>query len=590
MVEDTGQEYSAAFLIHPLYYQHPMRANYLLLSFILVSLSACGEQNSNTRNSAQMVVTQDTPNVMLILADDLAYSDLGAYGSEIETPHLDQLASAGVLFTRFHTSAMCSPSRAMLLTGVDQHKNGYGTMGEYLDSSQRGQPGYEGFLNDQVVTVASLLQQAGFNTYMTGKWHLGAASMPSNRGFDRTFILLQGAGSHFDNTGYARGQPTVDYFRNAEAVELPADFYSSDAYTDEMISYIDRDKDSGQPFFGYLAFSAPHFPLHAPTELIDKYEERYMVGWDVIRQQRHDALKTLGFIDANAEMAERLERVPPWNQVSAEDKRYQARKMAVYAAMVDRLDQNVGILVEYLKSIDEYDNTVFLFLSDNGPESNDFTTYPIVPTATEWIAETFDNSYENLGKDGSYIYYGERWAHVGAAAHRYHKTVVTQGGINVPLIISYGEGLPQGRIVSEFSSVVDITPTILDLVGTQHPGTEFAGRPIHAMSGQSILPYLRDQQDFIYPEGSGNGFELFGHNAYISGNWKILRLQDPYGDFTWGLYDLDKDPAELNNLAEQNPEKFQELLQLYSQYEIANGVIQVPEGWKMFENLGGSRQ
>ena len=406
---------------------------------------------------------------------------------------------------------------------------------------------------------------------------------------DRTFILLQGAGSHFDNTGYASARPIVDYFRNGEAVELPDDFYSSDAYTDEMIKYIEEGRASNQPFFGYLAFSAPHFPLHAPADLINKYIERYMVGWDVIRQQRHENMKELGLIHTDAEMAVRLERVPPWNEVSIEDQSYQAKKMAVYAAMVDRIDQNVGKLVNYLKSIDEYDNTAFFFLSDNGPEAVDFTTYPILPVATDWIAETFDNSYENLGNQGSYIYYGERWAHVSAAAHSFHKTVITQGGINVPLIFSYAKALPQNRIVTDFSSMVDITPTILDLVNVTHPVNIFNGRSIHNMDGRSIIPYLEGTAESIYPLGEGNGFELFGHNAYISGNWKITRLQVPYGDFTWGLYDIGKDPAELNNLAEQNPEKFQELLALYEKYTESNGVIQVPEGWRMFENLGSSQ-
>ena len=323
-----------------------------LLAFIACDSHELGE-------SAKL---SSPPNIMLILADDLALSDLGAYGGEIDTPNIDRLATEGLLFTRFHSSAMCSPSRAMLLTGVDQHKNGYGTMGEYLDSSQVGRPGYEGFLNNQVVTLASVLQQSGFSTYMTGKWHLGSAALPSQRGFDKTFILQQGAGSHFDDTGYASAQPTVDYFRNGEAIKLPENFYSSDTYTSEMIQYIREGQNLDKPFFGYLAFSAPHFPLHAPTELIEKYEERYMRGWDVIRQQRHDSLKDNGLISGEAIMAERLERVPAWEDVSEDQRKYQARKMAVYAGMVDSLDQNVGKLISFLKSIGEYDNTVFLFL------------------------------------------------------------------------------------------------------------------------------------------------------------------------------------------------------------------------------------
>lgn len=553
-----------------------------LLTTVVAIVSSCSER---TMESVQST-SQDSPNIMLILADDLAYSDLGAYGSEIETPNIDLLAKQGVVFTRFHTSAMCSPSRAMLLTGVDQHKNGYGTMGEYLATEQRGQPGYEGYLNNQVVTVANMLKTSGFDTYMTGKWHLGDSSLPYNRGFDRSFTLLQGAGSHFNNTGYAPQRTTVDYYRNAELTDLPDDFYSSDFYTSEMIQYIDEGRDSENSFFGYLAFSAPHFPLHAPSDLTEKYVEHYQVGWDVIRKQRHESLKALGLIDQEALMARRIEGVPAWEELNTEDQRYQAKKMAIYAAMVDSVDQNIGKLIAYLKSIDEYDNTVFIFLSDNGPESNDFASERTVPSVTDWIASTFDNSYENLGNEGSFVYYGKPWAHVGAAAHRFHKTVMTQGGINSPLIISYPNSVPQNQVVSEFSSVVDITPTILELAGVSHPGAKFQGRSVHGMDGRSILPYLRGQEENIYPPGTGNGFELFGHNAFISANWKILRLMEPYSDFTWGLYDLDKDPAELNDLSTQFPQKFQEMLALYSDYESRNGLIQVPEGWKMFENLG----
>ena len=553
-----------------------------LLTAAVVTVSSCREQAVRSAQTAD----QESPNIMLILADDLAYSDLGAYGSEIETPNIDLLAEQGVMFTRFHTSAMCSPSRAMLLTGVDQHKNGYGTMGEYLATEQRGQPGYEGYLNNQVVTVANMLKTSGFNTYMTGKWHLGNSSLPSNRGFDRSFTLLQGAGSHFNNTGYAPQRTTVDYYRNAEPAELPDNFYSSNFYTSEMIQYIEDGRESENPFFGYLAFSAPHFPLHAPSDLIEKYIERYQVGWDVIRNQRHESLKALGVIDQQALMAKRIDGVPAWEELDTEEQRYQAKKMAVYAAMVDSVDQNIGELIAYLKSIDEYDNTVFIFLSDNGPESNDFASERTVPSVTDWITDTFDNSYENLGNEGSFIYYGKPWAHVGAAAHRFHKTVMTQGGINSPLIISYPNSVPQNRVVTEFSSVVDITPTILEFAGALHPGTDFQGRLVHGMDGRSILPYLRSQEETIYPPGTGNGFELFGHNAFISANWKILRLMEPYGDFTWGLYDLDKDPAELNDLSVQFPGIFQEMLALYADYESRNGLIQVPEGWKMFENLG----
>jgi arylsulfatase A-like enzyme len=552
-----------------------------ILLFLLVPGLIAGCQ----REPLEKPVPEKPVNVMLILADDLAYTDLSTYGSEIQTPNIDNLAAEGFQFNHFHTAAMCSPSRAMLLTGVDQHKNGYGTMAEFLATEQRGKPGYEGYLNDDVVTVASVLQQHDFHTYMTGKWHLGAQSLPSTRGFDETYILVQGAGSHFNNTGYASTQPTVDYRRNGDPVTLPDDFYSSDFYTDQMIEFIDTHKDDDKPFFGYLAFSAPHWPLHAPEESIEKYADRYDAGWDVIRKERHDKLKELGLIGKDAVMAPRLARIPAWDEVSAEEQRYQAKEMAVFAAMVDRLDENVGKLVNYLKSIDEYDNTVFIFLSDNGPEAVDFTTFPIFPPATNWIRENFDNSYENLGLEGSYQFYGGHWAHVGATAHRLHKTIVTQGGIQSPLIISAPKILRKQQRVNEFASVLDITPTILDLANVEPPKGTFRHKAVHEMDGRSMLPFLRGDEPGIYGESEGVGFELFGHNAFISGHWKVLRLQAPYGDGTWGLYDLSKDPAELNDLGQQEPERLATMVAQYEAYVQSNGVIQVPDGWTMFGSI-----
>lgn len=548
---------------------------------ILLCLTLC----TFIAGCSQTAISPEPPNIMLILADDLAYTDLSIYGGEIQTPNIADLAAQGIQFNHFHTAAMCSPSRAMLLTGVDQHRNGYGTMAEFVSTEQKGQPGYEGYLNNDVVTVAALLQQHGFHTYMTGKWHLGAQSLPNTRGFDETYILVQGAGSHFNNTGYSSLQPTVDYRSNGEQVTLPEDFYSSDFYTDQMIEFIETNKNDGKPFFGYLAFSAPHWPLHAPKQLIEKYADRYQAGWDVIRKERHDQLKKLGLIGEDAVMAPRLARIPAWDELTDQEQRYQAKKMAVFAAMVDRLDENVGKLVNYLKSIDEYDNTVFIFLSDNGPEAIDFTTFPIYPPATDWVRENFDNSYENLGLDGSYQFYGGHWAHVGATAHRLHKTIVTQGGIQAPLIISYPKLLVKQQRVSAFANVLDIAPTILDLVNVDLPQGTFKGRSVHVMDGRSMLPYLQGDAPSIYGDTEGAGFELFGHNAFISGHWKVLRLQSPYGDGSWKLYDLSKDPAELNDLGEQKPERLQTMVSQYAEYVKSNGVIQVPKGWTMFDSV-----
>ncbi len=559
-------------------------ALFVLTAVGVLCLGSC------TQNLTSGVAAPERPNIIVILADDLAFSDLEPYGSEIETPNIGQLAEDGMTFTYFHTSAMCSPSRAMLLTGVEQHRTGYGTMQEFLSDNQRGQPGYEGYLNDRVVTLAELFGSNGYHTYMTGKWHLGTQSPPSERGFQRSFTLMQGAGSHFNNEGYADFMPTVSYLRDGEPVELPDDFYSSDFYTDEIIRYIDEGRESGQPFFAYLAFTAPHWPLHAPAEDIAKYANAYREGWEVLRQRRFAALERAGIVAPGTQISPSLETVPDWDTLTPEEQRYQARLMAVYAAMVDRLDQNIGRLLAYLERTGQRDNTIIVFTSDNGPEAIDFTTDPIFPPATDWVAENYYNSIESLGSPQSYPFYGRPWAQAGAAGQRYYKTFIAQGGIHSPLIISWPGHIESGGRTRAFATLLEIAPTLLDAAGIERPATRSAGSFVEPMAGRSMLPYLRGEADSIYAEWDGQGFELFGNQAYIAGDWKIMRLRRPAGTGEWRLYNLALDPNELNDVSAEHPEIFARLRRSYDSYVEDNGLILPPDTYDMFEELVDDEQ
>ncbi|MGB3712332.1 MAG: arylsulfatase [Erythrobacter sp.] len=538
-------------------------------------LSAC-------TTGTERVAEVDRPNIIVILADDLAYSDIEPYGGEIETPNLARLADNGMTFTYFHTSPMCSPSRAMLLTGVAQHRTGYGTMAEFLAENQVGARGYEGQLNDRVLTIAERLRSGGYRTYMTGKWHLGRDSEPSSRGFDRSFTLIQGAGSHFDERGYAEFMPTVTYLRDGEPTELPDDFYSTDAYTDELIRYLDEDREEGKPFFAYLAYTAPHWPLHAPEETIAKYEGKYAEGWSALRQKRFDALKEAGIIPADAPMSDEHPDVPDWDSLTPEQQAHQAKIMAVYAAMVDRIDQNLGRLIAHLEATGELDNTVIIFTSDNGPEAIDFTTDPIFPPATNWVAENFDNSTENLGGPLSYPFYGRPWAQAGAAGHRYYKTFVTQGGIHAPMIISWKGRIDSGGKTRAFATLLDIAPTLLEMAGIDAARSAGDGRPVEPMAGKSMLPYLSGRSDAIYPEWDGQSFELFGNEAFISGDWKIQRLRKPAGDGEWKLFNLARDPNETRDIRAAHPDVFARLMEGHQSYIEQNGVILAPDDYEMF--------
>ncbi len=519
------------------------------------------------------------PNFLLIVADDLGFSDIGAFGSEIETPHLDALAERGVKLTDFHSAPACSPTRSMLLTGTDHHIAGIGTMVEVATPEIQGLPGYEGYLNERVVTVTELLRDAGYTTLISGKWHLGMTleTSPHARGFEKSFALLPGGHNHYGIGGIAAvrgGQPL--YTEGGSFVpKLPEDFYSSDYFTDRLIGFL-REREDGRPFFAYLPFSAPHWPLQAPREVIAKYKGRYDAGPEALRQERLERLKALGLAPRDVTAHPVVSDEKPWEELTDEERAVSARSMEVYAAMVDRMDWNIGRVVSYLEQTGELDDTVVIFLSDNGAEGAIVEALPVIgPHIAQHIRENYDNSLENIGNGNSYVWYGPRWAQAATAPSRLYKAFTSQGGIRVVSFFSW-PGFTRKGAGTAFSTVQDITPTLLELAGIVHPGNSYEGRPIEAPRGVSLVRYLDNRQEFAHGPDHATGWELFGRRAIRQGDWKAVFIPEPWGPGRWQLYDLGRDPGEVEDLAARSPGKLDELLRLWDRYVEETGVFLGP--------------
>lgn len=511
-----------------------------------------------------------SPNILLIVADDLGYADIGAFGGEIDTPNLDALAKEGLRLTDFHSAATCSPTRSMLLSGVDNHVAGLGSMAELTVDEQRGQPGYEGYLNDRVAPFPALLKQAGYHTYMAGKWHLGLseARSPAVRGFEKSFVLLRGADDHVAQPWNTRIDPSQPYYReDGQLATVPADFYSTNFYADKLVSYLKADQGDGQPFLAYLAFTAPHWPLQAPAEAIAKYAHRYDAGYEALREERIARQKALGILPRGFQPAPALPHWPKWQSLTPAQQQQEAKRMAVYAAMVDVLDQNVGKVIRQLKETGQYDNTVVIFISDNGAEGQH------VVARTTQVKR--DNSLANIGEASSYAGYGPNWAQVSALPFNLFKGYSHEGGITVPAIVRYPSHLGRGQIVRAPGHVTDIAPTLLQLAGVSYP-KQFNGQDVARLQGASMLPLLKGQQKVIHPRFD-QGWELFGRKAYRQGDWKIVYAERPFGPGDWQLFDLKRDHAEQHDLAARHPRKLAQLKAAYAGYVQANGVVEVPQ-------------
>lgn len=508
------------------------------------------------------------PDIVVVLADDMGFSDIGCYGGEVRTPNLDKLANNGVRLTQFYNTPRCSPSRASLMTGLHPHQTGIGilTFNDLPD-------GYPGTLNDECVTIPELLGQAGYGTYMSGKWHMAADmsapndSWPTRRGFQRFFGTLEGGGSFWQPHTLMDGEERVDQD------QLPAEFYYTDAVSDRAVQYVEEHQQArpDDPMFMYVAYTAPHWPLHAPEETIAHYEGVFDDGWDALREGRMRRLVESGIIDPQTPLSDRDPKVPAWQDTDHHE--WEAHRMAVFAAQIEHVDQGIGRITAALEAAGRLDNTLFVFLSDNGACAEDVEDW--VPTFLA-LNETARDGQQVVagnrpdvfpGPDTTYASYGRGWANLSDTPFREYKHWVHEGGIATPFVVHWPAGLPErGAVRHQTHQLTDVMSTVVDITGVQYP-TEFAGRSIPPAEGQSMLSTLRG-------EGNGDPDRLFfweheGNAGVRRGRWKLVRKYPQ----EWELYDMDAYRTEVEDLSAKHPKVAKELTAEYEQWVNRCGVI-----------------
>jgi arylsulfatase len=546
-------------------------------------------------NAQSKTVKNKKPNIIVILTDDMGFSDIGCYGSEINTPNIDRLANNGVRFSHFYNTARCSPSRASLLTGLYPHQAGMG----HLSTENFTEPGYVDDLSKNAVTMAEVFKSAGYSTYMTGKWHIAKnlvnqndiSNWPIQRGFQRFFGTLNGSGSFYD---------PGTLMSNNTYITPSENFYYTNAISDTAVKFINEHK-TANPFFFYIAYTSAHWPLHAPEKEVQKYKGVYDQGWDAIRKARFNKLQKLGMISKEAILTERGVSIPAWENAPMKD--WQVRKMEVYAAMIDVMDQGIGKIITTLEKKGILDNTVILYMHDNGgcAEPLDSDQPEIVMTAEQQKTHPFAKDSIFVGKkpiytrEGQYIRsgmgvmpgpantwvtYGIEWANVSNTPFKMYKHWTHEGGIASPLVIYWPKGVVQkGVIRNQDAHLIDIMATCVDIAGISYPAN-YNGQTIQPMEGKSLVPSFTNQpiqREYIFWEHEGN-------RAIRVGNWKLVSKTTtnkkflPQDEQAWELYNLINDPTETNNLILQFPEKVKELANLWQQAAIRTKALPWP--WK----------
>ncbi|MFN3474982.1 MAG: arylsulfatase [Blastomonas sp.] len=522
-------------------------------------------------------VEKPAPNFVVLLADDLALMDLGVYGGEASTPHIDALARRGRMFTRYYSSPLCSPSRAMLLTGLDNHRTGVSTIQEVIPPEHMGKKGYSLRFEPGVTTISERLKAQGYRTYMTGKWHLGHGSgdLPNDHGFDRSFVLDASGADNWEQKSYMPYYKTAPWFEDGKPATLPKDFYSSRFLVDQMIDYIDGGP-ADQPFFAYIGFQAVHIPVQAPAEFTRKYIDTYRQGWAAMRTARWQRAQAMGLIPEGAPLADPPQGLRAWESLSAEEQALFARHMAINAGMIEAMDHHVGRLVAHLKATGQYDNTVFVFTSDNGPEPSN----PMAGSRTMdlWTrAHGYSVSADNWGEKGTYGFIGPEFANAAASPGGMFKFYTSEGGLHVPLIMA-GPGIVPAAPSTAMTVVSDIAPTLLAMAG--------GSAQADAFDGASLVPLLTGQAAAVRSADVPVGFEVSGNAALFKGSHKLVRNLKPYGDGEWRLFDIASDPGETRDLSKASPAKFRELMADYRAYARRNGVLEMPEGYDSTKQIG----
>ncbi|MGV3591138.1 MAG: arylsulfatase [Gammaproteobacteria bacterium] len=505
------------------------------------------------------------PNILLIVADDLGYQDLSIFGGEMQTPNIDRLFTSGVMMTQFYVSVACQPTRAMLMSGMDHHLAGVGSQGRFIE----GNASYQNRLTPGVASTAERMAALGYHTSMVGKWHLGLAEgeAPADRGFERSFVLLEPGAFHFDMIGYGSREGVHYEEDGVPLMSLPEDFYSTITYTDHMIGFLEEASAQDRPFFGYVAYTSPHWPIQALDEDIAKVRGRYDEGYDVIRARRFERMKELGLIPADAAAPRLAAGIVPWNELSAERQAAEIAVMEAYAAMVERMDTEIGRMVARLEALGELDDTLIVFMSDNGAEG----TADDGPFLADYRAQ-WNNSLENIGKRDSYKLIGLGWADGGASADFLTKSSLAQGGIHSPVVVNApGLGLAPGRS-DALVAALDLAPTFVELAGGTNT-TTFDGRDVLPMTGRSFSALLRGEIQAIRGDDETLAFEHGGQRAVFRGKWKALWMPPPNGIGDWQLFDLSVDPGETNDLAAANPDVMAELAAAYEQHAADVGVV-----------------
>ena len=519
------------------------------------------------------------PNVVVILVDDAGLTDFTPFGGEAKMPAIQTLAERGIKFSNYHTSPLCAPSRAMLLTGIDNHRTGIATIPEVLTANQAGQPGYSMFLEPGVRTLADRLKAEDYRTYMTGKWHLGsgAQDLPNSHGFDRSFALDASGADNWEQKPYMGYYDFAPWYEDGKPADLPEDFYSSKFIVDRMIRYLESDKQPNrrQPFFSYLAFQAIHIPVQAPREVTDSYNGVYDQGWHQLRKMRHQRAIALGLIAPDTALAEMPANSRDWGNLSPQDRALYARAMQVQAAMLESMDSHIGRFIEYLNGRGELDNTLFIVTSDNGPEPS----YPLdISGMKTWMSfNGYNHRLDNLGEKGSMVAIGPEWASASASPLNMFKFYAAEGGIRVPLIIA-GPNIERQNWQPAMVMVTDIAPTVLDYLEVKDQHKEAV-----AITGRSMMPLLEGSATEIYADDEAIGMEVSGNSVLIKGDYKLSRNSPPHGDNIWRLYNLAADPGESQDLRALQPEQFDLMMEDYKKYESEFGVIPLLAGFDYVE-------
>ncbi|WP_367111588.1 arylsulfatase [uncultured Psychrobacter sp.] len=525
-------------------------------------------------NIVSNTVTQKSPNVLVIMADDLGFSDISPYGSEIQTPNLEMLAKNGISFTDFSVTPYSAPSRASFLTGSDPHEVGVGNLFEISSPEQKADPHYVGHLNDNALTIAQRLQQAGYYTVMSGKWHLGVEpeQAPTNWGFDEFFGLLKGEANHFKRPNYPEGPYGPELYRlNGELTDIPDDFYSSKTYADFLIDSLNSRPDD-RPFFAYLQFTAPHSPLQAPREDIEKYSDYYKDGPRALAKRRFENVKNLGFIPKSAKQPT-IKGYPEWEIFSEEDRQKEIKRMQLYAAMIDNMDANIGRVIDNLKATGELDNTYIFFFSDNGAAGK----YSELGPWKDWVNNDHDNSLANMGNFDSYVSMGIGWAQAANMPFSLIKGYTAEGGMRSPFIVS-GPNIPKDTLSGKYSNLTDLAPTILDIAGVSKvtpPGKA-------PLDGESLMQELTQPNIGIKVPYKSKVLEMNGSKTVRRGHYKALANTDKFAGLgeviptqKWQLYNIEQDPSETTDIADQYPEILDNLIAEYDSYAQDVGVVEV---------------